>query len=249
MHEILYAENLSGLSRIRHGFYTRAWGNCGQSPKFDLKKQQNNRAAVALSLGIPPDHLISSYQIHSPDVVTVTEVWSPQNRSHADAMVTNVKGIALGILTADCGPLLFVDPAAGVIGAAHAGWRGALTGVIENTLHAMEKIGASRKSTHVALGACIGKFSYEVGPEFPAPFLAENPQHERLFHPSVREGHYMFDLPGYIEGKCRASGIASFSPAPADTCADEARFFSYRRNTLRGIAPTESLISAIALAN
>lgn len=248
MNEILHADNLQVLSGIRHGFYTRGWGNCGQSPKFDLKKQATNRAAVAMSMGVRPDNLLSCNQVHSPDVVTVTEIWQPQNRPTADAMVTKEKGIALGVLTADCGPLLFVDSKAGVIGAAHAGWRGALTGVIENTLDAMEKCGARRSSIHVALGACIGKLSYEVGPEFPAPFLAENPLYEGLFLPSRRDGHYMFDLQGYIERKVHNLDVASFAPAPADTCADEARFFSYRRNTLRGVSPTESLISVIALA-
>jgi YfiH family protein len=249
MHETLTAGNLEGLSGVRHGFYTRGWGNCGLSTRFDAKEQALNRAEVALHMGVPPSHLLSCYQIHSPDIATVTDIWKPENRPHADAMVTKLKGVALGILTADCGPLLFVDRSAGVIGAAHAGWRGALTGIIENTLEAMEKLGARRSTTHVALGACIGKHSYEVGPEFPAPFLAENPAYEKLFRPSESEGHYMFDLPGYIEAKVCAAGVASFAPSPADTCADEARFFSYRRNTLRKISPTESLISAIALVD
>ena len=247
MHEILYADNLQSITGLRHGFYTRAWGNCGQGEKFDQKQQTTNRGAVALSMGVRPENLLSCNQVHTPDVVTVTEIWSRETRPKADAMVTKMRGLALGILTADCGPLLFVDHRAQVIGAAHAGWRGALTGVIENTIAAMEKLGAHRRYTHVALGACIGKFSYEVGAEFPAPFLAEDPAHEKLFRPSVRTDHYMFDLPGYIENKVQKIGVASFSPTPADTCADEARFFSYRRNTLRNISPTESLISTIAL--
>lgn len=246
MLEILTAENLSGL---RHGFFTRGWGNCGISEKFDAAELAANRKLVAWHLGVTPEKLLSCSQIHSPDVVTVTETWRPQNRPRADAMVTKVKGVALGILTADCGPLLFADAGAGVIGAAHAGWRGALTGVIENTIEAMEILGASRRSMCVALGPCIHWKSYEVGPEFPAPFLAENPAHEKLFRPAFRSDHYMFDLPGYIEAKLRAAGIVSFEPSPADTSADEARFYSYRRNTLRHIAPTESLISAIVLSS
>ncbi len=249
MSEILTANNLLNLSGVRHGFFTRAWGNCGLSERFDAAEQAKNRTKVAWHLGIESTHLLSCFQIHSPDVVTVTEKWAVPNRPHADAMVTNVKGIALGILTADCGPLLFADRTAGVIGTAHAGWRGALTGVIENTIEAMEKIGARRSKIYVALGACIGWNSYEVGPEFPAPFLAEDPAHEKLFRPSQHDDHYMFNFPAYIEAKTRAAGVASFAPAPADTCADEARFFSYRRNTLRNISPTESLISAIALVD
>lgn len=247
MHDVLNADNLSALPGIRHGFYTRGWGACGQSPKFDARDQARNRAAISLHMGVPPDRLLSCNQVHSPDVVTVTEPWPPPARPEADAMVTNIKGIALGVLTADCGPVLFADTKAGVIGAAHAGWRGALTGVLENTLTAMEKLGAKRSDIHVALGACIGWNSYEVGPEFPAPFIAEDPAQQNLFRLSPRDGHYMFNLPGYIAGKMQRAGVASFSPSPADTCADEARFFSYRRNTLRGVSPTESLISVIAL--
>ncbi len=246
MPEVLCGDTFQ-YPEIRHGFFTRGWGNCGLSDKFDARELAANRAQVAWHLGVAPQNLLSCYQTHSPDVVTVAEIWQSGNRPNADAMVTAMRGIALGVLTADCGPLLFADRSAGVIGAAHAGWRGALTGVIENTLAAMERLGASRASTHVALGPCIGWNSYEVGPEFPASFLAENPAHEKLFRPALRSDHYMFNLPGYIEAKLRTAGIASFSPSPADTFADEARFFSYRRNTLRQISPTESLISAIAL--
>lgn len=246
--EVLSADNLDVLPGVRHGFFTSAWGNCGLSDKFSAKELMANRGAVALRMGVSPARLLSCAQIHSPDVVVVSEIWDAHNRPRADAMVTKMKGVALGVLTADCGPLLFADVKTGVIGAAHAGWRGALTGVIENTLDAMEQLGARRAATHVALGACIGWHSYEVGPEFPAPFLAENPEHEKLFRPSAKERHYMFNLPGYIEARLRRAGVASFTPAPADTCADEARFFSYRRNTLRGVSPTASLISAIALA-
>jgi YfiH family protein len=245
MSEVLVAENLAGI--IPHAFFTSAWGGCGLSSKFDPDEQSAKRAKVAEYLGIPTENLLSCHQIHSPDVVTVTQIWHTQFRPKADAMVTNVKGIALGILTADCGPILFADTKNGVIGAAHAGWRGALTGVIENTVKAMEKLGAKIPAIHAALGPCIGWNSYEVGPEFPAPFLAENPEHEKLFRPSVHPDHYLFNLPGYIETKLRAAGIQSFEPSPADTYRDEARFFSYRRNTHRKISPTESLISAIAL--
>ncbi len=164
-------------------------------------------------------------------------------------MVTKEKGIALGILTADCVPLLFADPGAGVIGSAHAGWRGALTGVIENTLDAMEKLGANRKAVHAALGPCIWQNSYEVGPEFPAPFLAENADYARFFKPAFKSDRTMFNLPGYVEAKLRAAGVISIESSPADTLADEARFFSYRRACLQGTGRTGSLISVIVLGD
>lgn len=244
MPEILNADNLAG---IRHGFFTRGWGNCGNSIKFNANELAANRARVAVYFDLAPDNLISCYQYHSAEVVTVTQAWHPQFRPRADAMVTDRRGIALGILTADCGPLLLADSAAGVIGAAHAGWRGALSGIIEATIAAMEDLGARRGAIEAALGPCIGWSSYEVGAEFPAPFLAENPEHEALFRLSRSPDHYMFNLPGYIEAKVRAAGVRSFTPSPADTSADEARFFSYRRDTLRQKSPTESLISVIAL--
>ena len=164
-------------------------------------------------------------------------------------MVTNVKGIGLGVLTADCVPILLADRKAGVIGAVHAGWRGALSGIIENTVDAMEKLGARRGSIEAAIGPCIWQRSYEVGPEFPAPFLAENPDNERFFRPAFREGHTMFDLPGYAEAKLRNLRLGSVAPSPADTCADEARFFSYRRSTLRGFAREGNQISVVVLAD
>jgi len=252
----IQAENLQELPNIRHGFFTRQGGvsgglfaslDCGFSGR-DAAQVNENRRRVAVHLGAKPENLLSCYQIHSPDVVTVTAVWTPDNRPEADAMVTKEKGIALGILTADCAPVLFVDPKAGVIGATHAGWRGALTGVIENTVAAMEKLGAARGAIQAAIGPCIHWNSYEVGPEFPAPFIAENPDHKRFFRPAFKSDRYMFNLPGYVEAKLRALGLASVAPSPADTLPDEARFFSYRRACLKGENRTGSLISAIMLA-
>ncbi len=167
MPETITADNLQG---IRHGFFKSEWGNCGLAENYNQAEVAANRAKVAEALGVPASNLLSCYQIHSPDVITVTEIWLVPDRPKADAMVTSVRGIALGILTADCVPVLFADKAAGVIGGAHAGWRGAVTGVIENTISAMEKLGASRKSIHAAIGPCIAQNSYEVGPEFPALF-------------------------------------------------------------------------------
>lgn len=252
----LQSENLKSIATLRHGFFTREGGvstgiyaslDCGFSDR-DPGQVNENRRRVADHLGAQPENLLSCFQIHSPDVVTVTQSWATADRPEADAMVTKQKGIALGVLTADCAPILFVDPKAGVIGAAHAGWRGALTGVIENTVTAMEKLGATPASIHAAIGPCIGWNSYEVGPEFPAPFLAEDPDFKKFFRPAFKSDHYMFNLPAYVETKLRALKLASIEPSPADTLPDETRFFSYRRACLQGDKKTGSLIAAIMLA-
>lgn len=247
MSEVLLASNLKDLSGVRHGFFTSAWGNCGLAEMYDPAGVIENRNRVAGHLSVKPGHLLSCYQIHSPNVVTLERPWAANARPQADAMVTKEKGIALGILTADCVPLLLADPTISVIGAAHAGWRGALTGIIENTVAAMEKLGAGKASIQAAIGPCIWQNSYEVGPEFPAPFLAENPEHETFFRPAFKSGHYMFNLPGYVKAKLRALGVDSIEASPADTCADEARFFSYRRDCLKGGGRSGSLISVIVL--
>jgi len=253
----LQSSNLQSFATLRHGFFTRQGGvsvgpfaslDCGFSDR-DPAQVAENRRRVAAHLGTRPENMLSCYQIHSPDVVTVTVPWKPEDRPQADAMVTKQKALALGVLTADCAPILFADVKAGVIGATHAGWRGALVGVIENTVAAMEKIGAARRSIHAAIGPCIGWNSYEVGPEFPALFIAENPEHKCFFRPAFRSDHYMFNLPGYVESKLRALGLASLEPSPADTLTDETRFFSYRRSCLQGDPRTGSLISAIVLAD
>ena len=246
MKEVLTADNLKALSGIRHGFFTSAWGDCGISAGGEAAAR--NRAEAALSLGVTPANFLSAYQIHSPDVVTVTKPWDTHSRPKADGMVTSLRGVALAIITADCVPALFVDPDAGVIGACHAGWRGAVSGVMENTVDAMEKLGVKRSSIHAAIGSCIWQKSYEVGPEFPAPFLAENPANEAFFRPAFKSDHYMFDLPAYAASKLRGLGLASVAPSLADTCADETRFYSHRRSTLRGEKRAGSLISVIVLA-
>ncbi len=172
MTEILTAENLKSLPRIHHGFFTRAYGNGGFYMQENPQDVFAARTRMAETLGVAPENLLSAYQIHSPDVVTVTENWSPENRPRADALVTDRPGFALGVLTADCAPVLLADARRGVIGATHAGWRGALTGVLDNTVAAMESLGAVRGRIEAAIGPCIAQHSYEVGPEFPAPFLA-----------------------------------------------------------------------------
>jgi polyphenol oxidase len=253
MLEALQAENLLDLTGVRHGFFTRVGGageggalNCDFSDGNDHDVMENRRR-VAESLGVDAAKLLSCFQVHSADVVTVSKAWGVGERPKADAMVTREKGLALGVLTADCVPVLFADAKAGVIGAAHAGWRGALIGILENTLEAMEALGASRGAVRAAIGPCIWQSSYEVGPEFLAPFLAEDPAHEKLFRPAFRPGHYLFDLPGYVAGKLCALGVRDVEGSTADTCADEARFFSHRWSCLSGKPRGGSQVSAILL--
>lgn len=247
MSEVLRPDNFQDFNAIKYGFYTREWGNCGISDKFDMLEQDLNRNAVAYDVGVKLEQFMVCNQVHGTDVVTVTETWKPANRPAADAMVTKLKKVGLGIVSADCGPVLFVDPEAGVIGAAHAGWRGALNNVIERTVEAMEALGADRTTIHAAVGPCIGKNSYEVGYEFNAAFIKESIQNERFFKGGLRSDKFYFDLSSYIEMKARDLQLASFRVTEADTYADEARFFSYRRDFQKRIMKTECQISAIAL--
>jgi YfiH family protein len=247
MIEILTADNLATLANIRHAFFTRGYGNPGLSRAETRNEALQVRALMAAQLGVAPENFLCCHQIHSPDVVTVTEIWQPLNNPQADALVTDKKGVALGVMTADCVPVLFADKGAGVIGAAHAGWRGALSGVLENTLDAMEKQGALRRRIETALGPCIWQNSYEVGPEFPAPFLAEDPAQARFFRPAFKSDHYMFDLPGYVMARLRQQGVGSVEPSMGDTCAAPELFFSHRHTTLRGEKRDGNLMSAIAM--
>jgi hypothetical protein len=245
--DVLFADNLSALPKVRHAFYTKAWGFSYFSDTQAGQEAIHARKRMAIYLEVSPERFLCCRQIHSSTVVTVHDAWSPKDAPEADAMVTNISGIALGVLTADCVPVLFVASNIPVIGAAHAGWRGALGGVLENTLAAMEKLGAQRKSISAALGPCIGQKSYEVGPEFPAPFLAEDSANERFFKYSVKSGHYQFDLKEYIIEKLRGIGTNSVEYSSHDTCADPDLFFSHRYSTLRGEKRKGSLVSAIVL--
>jgi YfiH family protein len=241
---------------IAHAFFTREGGvsdglyaslNCGFGSGDAPEKVAENRARAAGKLDVAPDRLITCYQIHSPAVVEVDQPWPREGAPRADAMVTTRRGLALGILTADCAPVLFADSEAGVIGAAHAGWRGAIGGVCEATLAAMAKHGARRERVAAAIGPAIAQASYEVGPEFPAPFLAEAPGNADFFMPSPRKEHFLFDLGGYLECKLRGLGLGTVERAPHDTAADDARFFSWRRTWLRGEKDYGRELSAIAL--
>jgi polyphenol oxidase len=254
----LQAPALAALAGIRHAFFTREGGvsdgvyaslNGGPGSDDAPAKVTENRARMAAALGVAPDRLLTAYQIHSPDVVTVERPWEPQQRPRADAIVTRVPGLAIGVTTADCGPVLFADETAGVIGAAHAGWRGAATGVIEATIAAMERCGADRARIAAALGPMIRQANYEVGPEFVARFQADDASNARFFRPATRPGHALFDLPGYIAARLTAAGIARVEDVGHCTYADAARFFSYRRSTHRREPDYGRHINAIALAN
>ena len=255
---MIEAASLAALPGVRHAFFTREGGvseglyaslNCGLGSGDDKERVAENRARAVSHLGLSTGALATCYQVHSPTVVEATEPWARDAAPRADAMVTTRKGLALGILTADCAPILFADAEAGVIGAAHAGWRGAAFGVIEATLDAMQKHGARPERVAAAIGPCIGPSSYEVGPEFPAPFLADDPATQRFFRAAAREGHWMFDLPGYVAWRLGRAGLARVERLPHDTAADEARFFSWRRTSLRGQKDYGRLLSAIALAS
>jgi YfiH family protein len=207
-----------------------------------------NRRRMAAALGVTPDHFLTPYQIHSPDVVVADAPWSPETRPRADAVVTRVVGMAIGVSTADCGPLLFADGQARVIGAAHAGWRGAFTGVIDATLTAMEKLGADRANMTVALGPTISQPNYEVGAEFVERFLAADANNTRFFKDASRAGHAMFDLTGYIASRVQQAGIVKFEDLGLCTYAEPDRFYSFRRATHLNEPDYGRHINAITLA-
>jgi len=247
---------LEAVSGISHAFFTRKGGisnglyaslNCGYRSGDLAENVERNRAIAMQMIGVSADGLATCRQVHGTIAVTVDRPWQSENAPDADAMATNAPGLVLGILTADCAPVLFCDPAAGVIGAAHAGWRGALAGVIEAAVAAMEKLGAERRRVRAGIGPCIGSASYEVGPEFPQPFVASDPAVERFFVPARRSGHFMFDLGGYVEYRLIACGVSFVNRALCDTAADERQFFSFRRACLRGEPAFGLGLSAIVL--
>jgi hypothetical protein len=204
---------------------------------------------MAAALGVAPDRLVTAYQIHSPDVVVATQPWPRMSAPRADAVVTRVRGLAVAVTTADCGPLLLADAEAGVVGAAHAGWRGALAGVIEAAVAAMEQLGAARTRMVVALGPMIRQANYEVGPDFVARFAAADPDNARFFAPAARDGHAMFDLAGYIASRLQDAGVGRIEDLGHCTYAEASRFFSYRRSTHRAEADYGRHVNAIALTD
>ena len=239
---------------IRHGFFTRAGGvstgiyaglNVGQGSDDDAANVAENRRRVAQWMGVGPARLLTAHQVHSPDVVVVDTPFDGE-RPRADALVTDRPGLALGVLAADCGPVLFAEPQARIVGAAHAGWKGAFTGVLESTIDAMEKLGAARDRIVAVLGPSISATAYEVGPEFVERFVSADGDNERWFSPSTRAGHAMFDLNGYTVERLNRAGVNG-SQLGLCTYADEDRFFSYRRTTHRAEIDYGRQISAIAL--
>jgi YfiH family protein len=253
---MLQASSLATLPRIRHAFFTRSGGvsqgvyaslNGGIGSKDAPEKVTENRARMAAALGVSADRLITALQIHSPDVVVAEKPWTRENRPRADAIVTRVPRLAIGVSTADCGPLLLADSEAGVIGASHAGWRGALSGVIEATVAAMVQLGADRTRISAALGPTIRQPNYEVGPEFVERFLAADAANTRFFTPSQRAERAMFDLSGYIAERVRRAGIVQFDDLGLCTYAEPERFFSYRRTTLHGEPDYGRHVNAISL--
>jgi hypothetical protein len=232
-------ENLPG---IRHGFMTREGGvsegiyaslNCGLGSNDDQARVHENRRRVLDMVDISASTLLTAYQIHSPDVLVVEEEWRDGPRPKVDALVTKRSNIAIAASSADCVPVLFADPEARVVAAAHAGWRGAIGGVLQATVKQMCALGARPERIRAGVGPCIGPASYEVGPEFPAPFLAQNPNNGRFFRPGQRAGHHMFDLESYVASELTAMNLAEIEVAHRDTCAEADTFFSYRRSVLR----------------
>ncbi|ADZ69622.1 peptidoglycan editing factor PgeF [Polymorphum gilvum] len=253
---MITAPELMAEDSVAHGFFTRQGGvsegiydslNIGLGSSDRREAVLENRARIAARLGVDAGRLVSPYQVHSADVIAVDTPWREDQDRKADALVTNSPGLALGISTADCGPVLFADVGARVIGAAHAGWRGALTGVLENTLDAMERLGARRSRIVAVVGPTISAAAYEVGPEFHERFTARDPDYSGFFSPSTRADHFMFDLPAFILMRLRAAGVGRATSLDLCTYANEERFFSYRRTTHHGEPDYGRLMSAIVL--
>jgi hypothetical protein len=253
--EFLRATALA-LPGVAHAFFTRRGGvsegvyaslNGGVGSRDEPGAVRENRARMASALAVSPGRLAIPYQIHSPDVIAITEPFAADARPRCDGLVTATRGLGLGVTGADCGMILFADAQARVIGAAHAGWKGALAGIVEATVAAMERLGAQPQAIRAALGPCIAQASYEVGPEFVAAFAEADARSGGFFAPSANRERAMFDLHGYIAERAARAGVGHFEDLGLDTYADEARFFSYRRATHRGEPDYGRLVSAIAL--
>ncbi|MAU40686.1 MAG: polyphenol oxidase [Kordiimonas sp.] len=256
----LKTPRLDSMTNISHGFFTRKGGaskgiyaglNCGLGSHDDPQTVLQNRQQACKHLS--PDlltlcGLCGLYQIHSADVVTLETPWDQNDMPHADGVVTRQNGIALAILTADCVPLLFADPVAGVIGAAHAGWKGAMSGIVANTISAMETLGAHPSHIHAAIGPAIAQSSYEIGAEVFTRFHEETSDNDRFFIPSpANHDRYMFNLTGYVYNKLSRLNLASIEQLHQDTYSQESLFYSYRRTTHRGEKDYGRQLSAIAL--
>ena len=246
---------LSAIPGLRHAFFTREGGvsggiygslNGGLGSNDDPSNVAENRRRMAEQIGVSPARFLSVHQIHSPDAVVATGPWPGASRPRADAIVTRAEELAIGVTAADCGPILLVDPNARVIGVAHAGWKGALTGIVESTVDAMEKLGAERSGIVAAIGPLIRQQSYEVGHEFVERFIEADAENTLFFVPAAREGHSMFDLAGFIRMRLENAGVLMIDDIGADTYSDE-RFYSYRRSVHRKELDYGRHVHAIAL--
>ena len=246
---------LASVPGLRHAFFTREGGvsdgiyeslNAGIGSHDDPARVAENRKRMAQRMGVTAAHFLSVHQTHSPDVVVASGPWPGGPRPRADAIVTRSEGLAIGASAADCGPILLADPTARVIGAAHAGWKGALTGIVEATVGAMEKLGADRNGIIAAIGPLIRQPSYEVGGEFVERFIEADAENGVFFIPAAREGHAMFDLAGYIRMRLENAGVLMIDDIGVDTYSDE-RFYSYRRSVHRNEPDYGRHVHAIAL--
>ena len=244
------------LPEIAHAFFTREGGvstgiyaslNTGTGSQDERALVLENRRRAAKHLGFAAEHLATPHQVHGVDTVVVETSWPPGEGPKADAVVTRTPGILIGVGAADCGPVLFADPDARVVGAAHSGWKGAFTGVLESAVDAMIGLGAKRQNIVAVLGPTISAAAYEVGPEFSARFADADAENAHFFRASDRPGHSYFDLPGYIVARLQRAGIAGAQSVGLCTYADEARFFSYRRTTHRGEPDYGRNLSVIGL--
>jgi YfiH family protein len=254
---MLQSKPLDSLPHIRHAFFTREGGvsegiyaslNGGLGSSDDPARVAENRRRMAAALKVAGGHLVACYQIHSAEAVVATAPWTRADAPRADAIVTATPGLAIGVSIADCGPVLFADSEARVIGAAHAGWKGAFTGILEATVARMEELGAARARIVAAIGPLIRQSSYEVGPEFVSRFREADPMNIRYFAPAERSGHALFDLPGYIRMRLGNLGVGTIDDLCCDTYAEENYFFSFRRSVHRNEPDYGRLIAAITLA-
>jgi YfiH family protein len=246
---------LSAVPGLRHAFFSRDGGvsegiyaslNGGIGSNDDPARVAENRRRMAERMDVTPEHFLTVFQVHSPDAVVAAAPWPTSPRPRADAIVTRTEGLAVGVTAADCGPLLLVDPNARVIGAAHAGWKGALTGIVETTVEAMENLGAERAGIVAAIGPLIRQPSYEVGNEFVERFIEADAENALFFIPAARESHAMFDLAGFIRTRLEKAGVLVIDDIGVDTYSDE-RFFSYRRSVHRGEPDYGRHVHAIVL--
>jgi len=250
--------NIFNSSTVAHAFFTREGGvstglyqglNCGAGSNDAPDNVTTNKRIAMTELGRAPEELVTLYQIHSTDVLVIDAQTDLNSRVKADAMVSRTPDIALGILTADCVPVLFADTDNGVIGAAHSGWKGALGNISANVIDAMIKLGARRDLIKAAIGPAIQQASYEVGPEFPAPFIEKNADYHKFFTPSINAGHHMFDLTGFVKSQIKSEKINAVDLIKNNTCTEENLFFSYRRMYHRSETDYGRQLSVIALRN